>query len=74
LGNVRKRHTIATAAYNLGVLMRSLFGIGSARGLQAFNSGLKGLLASIYSAWITTNPAKTLLCKRIEILAYPAQL
>jgi transposase len=51
---VRKRHSIATAAYNLGVLMRTLFGIGTARGLQAFNEGLEGLLAFIYLAWITT--------------------
>ena len=52
--NVRKRHSNATAAYNLGVLMRTLFGIGTARGLQAFNDGLEGLLALIYFAWITT--------------------
>ena len=73
-GNVRKRHSIATAAYNLGVLMPSLFGIGAARGLKAFNSGLKGLLAFIYSAWTTTTSTKAPLCKLIEILAYPARL
>jgi transposase len=36
LDNLRKRYQIAAAAHNLGVLMRSLFGIGTPRGLQAF--------------------------------------
>ena len=42
---VRKRYAIATAAYNIGVLMRSLFGIGTARSLQAFRAGLFGVFA-----------------------------
>jgi IS5 family transposase len=36
LDKLRKRYQIAAAAHNLGVLMRSLFGIGTPRGLQAF--------------------------------------
>jgi hypothetical protein len=36
IDKVRKRYQIAAAAHNLGVLMRSLFGIGTPRGLQAF--------------------------------------
>ena len=34
LGKVTKRYLIQTAAYNLGLLMRKLFGIGKPRGLQ----------------------------------------
>lgn len=48
---VRKRYSLATAAYNLGVIMRTLFGIGTARGLQAFRMGLDGLLGPGYFAW-----------------------
>ena len=36
LDKLRKRYQIAAAAHNLGVLMRSLFGIGTPRGMQAF--------------------------------------
>jgi transposase len=35
----QKRYLILTAAYNLGVILRSLFGIGTARGLQGARSG-----------------------------------
>ncbi len=70
-GNVRKRHAIATAAYNIGVLMRSLFGIGSARGLQAFGKGFAGLLAFIYSAWNFTKPFRLPQIKRTAFLAGP---
>lgn len=55
---VRKRYSIATAAYNLGVLMRSLFKMGTARGLQGLGAGPGGLLALYYLAWSAT---KTLL-------------
>ena len=50
---VRKRYSIATAAYNLGVLMRTLFGIGTARSLQAFRLGLEGVWGFNYLAWTT---------------------
>ena len=43
-----------TAAYNLGVMLRSLFGIGTARALQGVKSGAKspvlallGVIASV---------------------------
>jgi transposase len=39
IGKVRKRHLIAAAAHNLGVIMRELFGFGTPRALQ----GLRGL-------------------------------
>jgi transposase len=51
---LRKRYSIATAAYNLGVLMRSLFQMGTARGLQGLGLGLHGLLALYYLAWNDT--------------------
>lgn len=72
--NVRKRHAIATAAYNIGVLMRSLFGIGSARRLQAFGKGFAGLLALIYIGWTTTKSVKTSPFKQIAIFTYPARV
>jgi len=44
--NVRKRYLLAAAAHNLGCLMRSLFGIGTPKGLQAYAD----LLSSLYLA------------------------
>ena len=70
---VRKRHSIATAAYNLGVLMRTLFGIGTARGLQAFNGGLQGLLAFIYLAWIATKRFRSQQSEGRSILTRPSR-
>jgi transposase len=49
---VRKRYAISTAAHNLGVVMRKLFGFGTARSLQAFRAGLKRLLGLYYLLWI----------------------
>jgi transposase len=43
---VRKRYLIAAAAHNLGCLMRTLFHMGTPRGLQAFAD----LLSSVYLA------------------------
>lgn len=48
---LRKRYSMATAAYNLGVLMRTLFNIGTARGLHGLGRGLHGLLVLYYLAW-----------------------
>lgn len=42
---VQKRHWLTAAAHNLGCLMRSLFGMGTPRGLQPFN--LKWLVRCI---------------------------
>jgi transposase len=48
--NVEKRHLIQVAAHNLGAIMRKLFGVGTARSLQAGGAGtswLENLLAVI---------------------------
>ncbi len=52
LEKVRKRYSMATAAHNLGVLMRKLYGFGTARSLQAFNFGISGVLAACQIAYI----------------------
>ena len=49
---VRKRYLLSAAAHNLGVLMRSLFKMGTPRGLQQFKTELEGLLSALYLAWI----------------------
>ena len=45
--NVRKRYLISAAAHNLGLLMRSLFKMGTPRGLQQFKTDLEGVVSSI---------------------------
>ena len=49
--NVRKRYLMSAAAHNLGVLMRSLFRMGTPRGLQQFRTDLEGLVSTLYLAW-----------------------
>lgn len=49
---VRKRYSIAAAAYNLGVIMRNLFGIGTPRSLQQFRTDLEAVLRAIIIAYI----------------------
>jgi transposase len=56
---VRKRYLLSAAAHNLGVLMRTLFGMGTPRGLQQFKPDREGLLAdaegvlsAVYLAWL----------------------
>jgi transposase len=53
--NVRKRYLISAAAHNLGLLMRSLFKMGTPRGLQQFKTDLEGLVSSFYLAWLATS-------------------
>jgi transposase len=50
--NVRKRYLISAAAHNLGLLMRSLFKMGTPRGLQQFKNDLEGVVSSSCLAWI----------------------
>jgi hypothetical protein len=50
--NVRKRYLISAAAHNLGLLMRSLFKIGTPRGLQQFRLDLEGIVSSLDLAWL----------------------
>jgi transposase len=52
--NVRKRYLISAAAHNLGLLMRSLFKMGTPRGLQQFRTDLEGVVSSFYIAWLAT--------------------
>jgi transposase len=52
--NVRKRYLISAAAHNLGLLMRSLFKMGTPRGLQQFRLDLEGIVSSFYLAWLAT--------------------
>jgi transposase len=50
--NVQKRYLISAAAHNLGLLMRSLFRMGTPRGLQQFKTDLEGAVLSVYLAWV----------------------
>jgi hypothetical protein len=52
--NVRKRYWISAAAHNLGLLMRSLFKMGTPRGRQQFKNDLEGVVSSFCLAWIAT--------------------
>jgi transposase len=52
IGNVRKRYLISAAAHNLGLLMRSLFKMGTPRGLQQFKLGLNAVVSSLYLAYV----------------------
>lgn len=47
---VRKRYLISAAAHNLGLLMRSLFKMGTPRGLQEFKTDLAGVVSSVWLA------------------------
>jgi transposase len=49
IDKVRKRHLMAAMAYNLCVLMRSLFGIGTARALQAGGALADGLCFALFA-------------------------
>jgi transposase len=52
LAEVTKRYVVQVAAYNLGLLMRKLFGVGKPRVLQGMASGLAGLAHWLY--WLAT--------------------
>ena len=45
---------ISAAAHNIVLLMRSLFKMGTPRGLQQFKTDLKGVVSSFSLAWLTT--------------------
>lgn len=59
--NVRKRYLISAAAHNLGLLMRSLFKMGTPRGLQQFKMDLDGLVSSLCLTPIAADRLWTLL-------------
>ncbi len=50
---MRKRYLISAMSRNLGLVMRSLFGFGTARSLQAED----GLADNLYSAWFDMQSA-----------------
>jgi transposase len=57
-GNILKRLLVHVAGYNLGLLMRKLFGVGKPRSLQGLSAGIlailalrTGLLASLRRLW-----------------------
>lgn len=52
--NVRKRYLISAAAHNLGLLMRSLFKMGTPRGLQKFLADLDAVISSTHITWLAT--------------------
>jgi transposase len=54
---VQKRHLIAAAAFNLGIVMRLLFGIGTARGLQGM---ARAILACLNTLQVRLWPIQTL--------------
>ena len=49
IDKLRKRYLIAAAAHNLGCLMRSLFQMGTPRGLQKFVDLLSSLYLAIHT-------------------------
>jgi transposase len=59
---VRKRYLISAMARNLGLLMRALFGMGTARSLQGAGedlAGAGGAAAFVYRAWLAILNAKS---------------
>ena len=52
IDKVRKRYSIAAAAHNFGVLMRTLFGIGTPRGLQQFRDGAAAVFGLLQNAYL----------------------
>lgn len=43
-GNIHKRQLVHTAAFNLGLVMRQMLGVGTPRGLQGLRARWKGIL------------------------------
>ncbi len=56
LEKVKKRHLMSAMTRNMGLVMRKLFGFGTARSLQ----GKPGLAGSLYIAWFNTLAALAL--------------
>ena len=52
IDKVRKRYLMSAAAHNLGVIMRSLFNMGTPRGLQQFRTDLEEVVSSSHLAWL----------------------
>ena len=60
IDKVRKRYLMSVAAHNLGVMMRSLFKMGTPRGLQQYRKDLEGLVSSLHLGWLAMQQYWTL--------------
>jgi len=68
IDKVRKRYLMSAMAHNLGIVMRRLFGMGTARSLQAEG----GLAAALYSAlFITVGRLRWILSRDTSVLSVP---
>lgn len=79
--NVRKRYLLSAAAHNLGLLMRSLFKMGTPRGLQQFRTTLEGVVSSACPTWLAiarswklSQPHLKPTPDQSDSLAYPTDL
>jgi transposase len=68
---VQKRYWISAAAHNLGVLMRSLFKMGTPRGLQQFRMDLEEVLSSLYLAWLVVARLRKLVSRSSDLPPVP---
>ncbi len=59
IDKVRKRYLMSAAAHNLSVMMRSLFNMGTPRGLQQFRTDLEEVVSSLQLAWLAKKPIVT---------------
>lgn len=59
IDKLRKRYLLSAAAHNLSVLMRTLFNMGTPRGLQQFANDLAGIVSSLYFACLIMAALKT---------------
>jgi hypothetical protein len=56
---IQKRQLLLAVARNLGLIMRSLFTLGTPQSLQGQTSAREDLVALVYLAWLVTNPRRT---------------
>jgi transposase len=59
IDKLRKRYMISAAAHNLSVIMRTLFNMGTPKGLQQFANDLAGVVSSLYFACLIMALLKT---------------
>jgi transposase len=63
--NILKRALIHVSGFNLGLVMRRIFGVGTPRGLQGRSAALVALLVGLWRAMValmTRNPRRWRLC------------
>ncbi len=71
IDKVRKRYLMSAAAHNLGVVMRTLFKMGTPRGLQQFHTELEELASSLHLAWLAVQRFSTLPARLVDSLTIP---